>query len=880
MWGATGGMQNPPQYDWSELHVEGPPSQAFDPLYLARGGVQDGNGWNRGTYPTLWGGQLNDRLNVWGNPVFTPTHNSNAVGGYDVPKFPITPKATISWVPTPGVTCDPTIFPNCDMTDFAASNSGMGQWASWWSQIGDTKSNVMSLQPATIYAEAIERGAQSFATGNYDGLNNINSSDTSSYDPCAGDSLVERIIPLLLGAAGVVLIRVYGAEVFAFLPASSKGYLEGTTFLTLFNVGKAVVDAAKILEDGGESTELDIEQAATALTVGSGITISGVAANLPAIANANVPAAAVTVVCGLIGYSLQPLGVKLLRPAVMSGSALLLLPMLAIRWISKLFCAWSSAGQNACDDFGENNGGTSQGFEDVRRWDVPSLSAKLTEIACGDLSIPRDSERAKFIYRSLVTNPGWMEAATTEADLILNNGLWQEGTANLNPLGLVVQIEETAGDSYSRYLTTQAPDHGGRWQQAWSDERYSFAGGKVGSSIDPVTVQNLFACQNFDVLFNADHCYNPKVPGSNPDLPKCADSAVDTGQDVVMALNMKMWLQAAVEASNDPSNFVKQFQIKGLHQQSSTPPATLPPVEEYLKNAHRDMSTVSGIGFNSVQERGEFAYFYLDNSFPLATGVQETECLANALFYSEPDMASAWAYALQKWDIQDQIAYAHFLYKDDNATMGEAQKDTFDAWEGGYKNVRDFRDKHLLDDKGFTADPFITPLAPLEHPIVSLPVPLQPGNSTSPAQRWQEIQNFEIQMESVVNAEAPGFNIELLQSMYGMVDGVTTPVIPNLQGYDLDENWTLVSILLGSLIAEMSYPTSNAFAWIETYVNTVTAQNGDTFDIGSYKIPMDTWNRFMNGTWTASQSPFYWLYNDMMNNVEKTDFEKRFPNLP
>lgn len=834
-WGSIGTMQQPPQYDWSELHTEGTPDTSmFPPQYISGKKASAGT-----TVPFV--GQLNDRLSTWGANQFAVV--PNVLNGFADPveQFPFIEDPSSSgraaWRPG-ATTCTPKNFPNCDMTDFAAANTPLTQYAGWWSTVGlKTLVHTKPLNAAQIYADAIERSVASYSNGSYQGLEDLNSSDTSGYDPCAGQSTLERVIPLLLGTAGVVLIRVYGAEIFAFLPSTSKGYLEATTFGTLFFLGQAVVLQGSVFEKGLQPVKDAVVEASAVLSVGAGLTLSGVIAQQAAFSN--ISPTYVTMGSAGIGWLLRGVAVRPLGALVVSSSPLLFLPMLITHWVAKLFCYFSSAGSNACDDFGSDAGGTAQGFADVRRWDVASLSARLTDIACDDLGIPRDHPRAQFIMRSLMTNPGWMEAATVGG----NNSLYE--TKNVNPLGLVAQIEETGSTTAAGAPMT--------WSQAWTDDRFTFTGDPDVTGLKAVTAQNLFGCQNFDILYNASpYCWNGTV-GKQPEgsnLPQCAKVTVDTGEDSALTTNMRTWLKAAVDASLNPINLINQFKVRGLAPKNVTNPQTLPPVADFLKNAHRDSTTVPGIGFDDVGDRGAFAALYLNISHPIATGVEATECLANS-YFALPSMQAAWEYVLAKWDLQDQIAYAHFLYRDDDLEMGESQVQSFVAWEAGFVGVKDFKKKH----------PFPEPFTGAPSQPVPGPITLQPpkGAHIYPISPFDDGSTYVNNLTHAFFAAQNAGDVSPLLEFFDVSASATSwdPALPATNG------WATVNMFTANMFYELTMASFMDRSWMTETASTVFVRG----------LAYDTASPFLinvGATW------FPWLCTTYLNTGETSVFTPFF----
>ena len=662
-------LKRPPQYDWSQLYQEGVPSSAnFTGAYLT--GKDDYIAGDN----VLWVASQIDRLQTWGSrpPADYPGAGNGfwdpAYEAYPTGQFPPGTKTWSTWVPD-GNTCTPTTFPNCDMTSFAESQGGPRlQYADWWwgrpgfVNDGSPAVNDPSTAGAVLdkktnaehYVDAIDRMTVNYSQGLYQGLELTNTEDTSGYDPCATSGSLDMVIPPVLAFVGLGLFQKYGTGLTALLPNGTQWLADSTVFGTLFFFSQASLHLP-----GSEEFDSALGNSAAVLAIGAGAFVFSAGNQYAAL---NVPEGVALAAGGFFGVSqLSPVLYTVLLPGASVGGVLTALPQLFLGWIQRLICSWSIASFSACDDFGEANGGTDAGFPEARRWDIGSLATKLTDIACEQEGWARDSLEAQFVFRSLMMNPGWFNSATTIAD----DNLWKNDQTSINPLGLFVGLEEAGGSIYGGHNIFAPTRH---WWQNWTKNAQSPDGATgTGSTNDPTTSENKYACQSFDLLYHGDECYNPaRKPSStnDPDAPPCADVASDWGEDQKLATNMKTWLQDAIANAYDFKNLSKMFNIPGLT-------STLQPLDDpynydvFFKTCWEDFGDKFGYGFNDVNTRGRFALQYVNASTPLVPEDTPdfTEMIANTLFSSYPSLRAAWSALNVIWSEQALVAYAHWLYR-------------------------------------------------------------------------------------------------------------------------------------------------------------------------------------------------------------------------
>jgi hypothetical protein len=715
MWGYVPDGMIPPQHFTSQLYDLGFPDST--PLLTA----QYKNSGQTTSKTVLWGGQQNDVLDTFGaGSVATMTTLNEYYPDasiLQIPQFPAVATAFPGkvWAPDTGSaapTCDPSNYPACYLSSMRDAAPIMAPYSTWWTSTtpGQAQDDypwweLSASNPGAAisvmdrYLEKTEQHTRNYAAARYDGLKDVCSQDTSAYDPCT-TGLFEKILPILLGGAGVAVLKVYGSEALAFLPAQSNGFLYATTFLTLYHIG-AGVEAFSLPDAIPGEWKDDTAAAANSLALGTGaIVASYQLQGSPYVLPASIGGAllARTLLAGLFYRALLP---------VVAGSGVLsALPVLILHFVEKFFCWISNWGMSACDDFGQDSG-----FPDARRWDVPSLAARLTDIACDSEGWTRDSEQAKFVYRGLVLNPSWMLAATNSTNIAAGNTLW-DGKRHVDPLGVVAPIHEFGSTKYALSGNANA------WDQRWDLNQWVFTGNEQGGAVDPIAETNRFACQNFDILYWGDECGqddDPECQGVNPPARcqhKCAENPNQEGSDSALSTNMQTWLKDLIRKAYDPANITAQFDIPGL---DSTFFKYLPgeyDVATYLKTCSTDYDSSGKTGFNSVTQRGSFANYYLSGHVFGFSPVQETELIANNLFV-QGNLQEAWNFVYHNWNKRNVTAYAHYVYR----PKGPMQQTDFERWEGGYNEVRKWKDDPLHVNEGFSARPGDGPIPFLPRSI-------------------------------------------------------------------------------------------------------------------------------------------------------------------
>ena len=742
----------PTQHNTSQNYVEGFPDLGGMKILRDTGSVQGSQ------YPTKWTGQPNDRLQSWhtnaSNNDYT-VGNGTYVGGavYPVDQFPgvvFDPKSNPTWAPDT-TTVNPLIYPNGSLQGMRENAISYNPyttktWASM-ANVDNTDPKKWNPYSGSSYAgeinvmdnwlDTIERHVNAYSRNEYAGLSQVNSTDTSSYDPCAGNGFLDILIPVTAGGAAVLATVTFGDELIIFLSDDVRSIILSGVFATGFFIGRATVSLSNVVFGEESSVRSDTANAAASLALAFGAAVGQYYSDN----NENGPGVYFPIGGAILSNSvLAPFIDRKLLPYVELSSGLLFLPGMFAKLARKIFCWLTMRGITACDDFGENEGGTSSGKEDRRRWDVPSLCALLTDKVCETEYLDRNDERAKYIYRGLLMNPFWMQAATRAND----KTMWED-PYSINPIGEILQAHATGAGSIETTSQTTA----GTWSQGWTYDVTSFTGKNDGTNLDTWSAQNFFACQNFDLLYNADECVDPKDPNDpndpvDPNNPTpCAGTKDRQAQrDQLLAQNMKAWAAALLESSRDPANIAKQFAIPGYATNDPRFNPTRPPllysVQTFLMTCNNDYDGSNNTGFNNILQRAEFAAQYLSQSFiGSLTGAQimsiEANMTMNTTVY--PQLSDAWNWVQGAWSEQNQTAYAFYITE----RRGYIQQDSFDAWNDMADELEKWKLEHPINF-GFQLQP-LDPTQPIGRLVPTVPLPkILPTNPLPKIQKTTPIE--------------------------------------------------------------------------------------------------------------------------------------------
>lgn len=661
-------------------------------------------------------------------PITTKYDNTIPPQGKELRQFAWAQLGQDTWMPNEQ-TCNPTNYPDCSMQSMRLNAAQLQPHDNWWAETNvDWKSvkfqgnqpwvlpnitppdGAKMIDTFTRYADILEPQTENYAAGNLQALRELNSRDTSSFDPCVDPIGLEALLPVATGFVFLVIQESFLSEVLSQLPTPGNFAVRATFPAAGYYLGKA--GAASIKIEG--NVPLDPSEEDRQLEIGASLLATGVAAAAGSyVANHYLtpqfgPNAEIagTVVAAEFGRQyVQPIfaGFMTTTSFVLD---IALLPAQLFNYIAHWWCNLANRDVTACNEFLKT--GESE-YDDVRMWDVSSLAARLTDIACGVEGWERESPQAKFVFKSLITNPSFMQAATLPANM---PGMYK-GT--VNPIGQIAPIHDVVKtDLYMDSVPTKQKNNG--FVQQWSSAYSDISGNSAVPWESGQQDHNRFACQNFDILYNADEC---DEMGGDKEQPSCASNPAAEGEDKLFAKNLKTWLKAAVKAAKNPNNFQKQNLIPGLNADPMLRPLIID-VQRYLETAGDDFD--GKVGFDYVLHRGQWAYNYLaDNSNRVEPGtLEEIQVIANS-YFTLPNEREALNRAKQSGDFSQRnlVALVHYWH----GPKGDLQLDDFDLnWR-----VREDReiDKLLLEpDLGFV--PFDDPFQRIDYPMK----PLQPHGSS------------------------------------------------------------------------------------------------------------------------------------------------------
>lgn len=681
-WGYRPYNSTPSQHVWSEWYQGDfkPP----DPVGTA--------------FPVLMG-TTDDRLQNFGN---VNSNNKRAAwwDGYTEYAPQYAHVINVPWDPQSDETmCTPDKYPNCSMQKMA-DNVKLTSWQNNAVVVGRPHVSTpepgvpgtVVYNPVTTYAEAIDNLARHYASGGFDYLSQVNTNDTSAYDPCAGPSFFEIIMPLAIGGGMTLAVDRFGGTFLQTLPPSVQPVTMLCTFLFGFHYTRGALES--ILDPG--SRDEDIAKAADAVAIALTYAAGAVVGDAYNNQYATEPSDAYSPIAGAVvaltvAPAIQPTILLAIKAGTFNGIALGLINVV-VKGVSYFFCRLINWGADACED--------SQVNPDARRWDVASLCAKLTNIACDREGWSKESAQAEFVFRALLTNPAWMYAANVSTN---NPYVDMTGT---NPLGSIVQVQ-TKNTGY--YKADR-----GVFDYSIEEDKYSLSGLNMGGTFGSDNDTSYFACQNWDALFCDD----------DEDPSKC--NVPDAGhkpETLLFAQNMKKWLNSAINAAYDPNNIRKMNEIPGLVR-AGTKNRYDYDMDTYLQTCHKDFDEETGTGFDDVKERGVWAQHYDVSKVPPSP--QKTQLLANS-FFAYDNLAAAYEQLVNHtgWDERNMIAWAHYIYSE----KGVYQTDTFDTWVGeGDPRVNGLLQK---ENTGFSANPWrsLIPLWPAP-PLKPAHTPTTPLQST------------------------------------------------------------------------------------------------------------------------------------------------------
>ena len=675
IWGyLPNSLNHAPQHGWSQLYTVGPPDIDY------AGTKQNVAGQVVDRLETFGGVSKSEAtFGVYGGYTYSTGNNDNSTSltGLGFPQF----SALKSGAMDLNQNCTPLTYPSCSLTQMQESAPVLQRYEDYYVTRHVTPGNyttfvapsAQSTPPErqfVTWRDAIDLNTSRYANDDFDALSEVNDKDTSDYNPCDKPSLLDHYLPFLVGGGVSVLTHNY---VFDGLDETVRALLDAGVFSTLFNVTKSELGSVRYGkvgdDDDRDARKFYTEKAADCATLlfgaAGGMYLGQNVASLqdqtftPLLPFATASAAKTL---------LQPVMAKVLLATSNAASPLFFVGDI-VRWFSNLFCNLSSYQQAACDDFDQDR------HPHARRWDVSSLAAMLTDEACANELWNRSDPRAKFVFRSLITNPSFMAAAVSA------NNTPIYGRIGVNPLGQVVSLHENVVN-FPQPLD-KGTKVGNLMAVHGADTNVASFTGTVSEGWQTDT-QNRFACQNFETLIRGTM--------KNPD---------PNGNDVVLANNLRSWLEAAVVAARDPTNIWKQDMIPGFRDHIPVVPYAC---SDYLAHCNKDFSATTGFGFDRVVDRGRFASFFMNVSDKSGgcEGVQHTVVYVNSLFNTDtfPTLESAWTHLLSVFNEGNLAASARYL--DDTLTRGFAQLDSYSRWKENFTGL----DQWLVAIGEFTEDPY------------------------------------------------------------------------------------------------------------------------------------------------------------------------------
>jgi len=442
--------------------------------------------------------------------------------------------------PTKDQVCTPHTFPNCNMQPMMDAGGEAGFF------------DHTSRTAGRVYRDSVDRAYTNFfLSDGPESLQQVNTSEHSTFDPCDNPSLIDLLLPVVTGGALVVVYAYYGKpELSLAIGSAYAGYLDFVLFGFGYNLAKG------LLEYFSDPDNVYTERAVRILLLpvaaaGGAYAGSLIAQELNADDALPYQVALAVGIIMAANKSLIPLLAK-----IISGSTFVVAIVLnGLNFLLKGFSRWVcqlTANLDSCEAWDDPQ----NGLQDSRRWDSVSVASKLTLEVCEREGWKKDDPRAEFVFRGLLTGPAMQTAATT-----------QENPSNfaqtlVNPLGFI---------------------YAGRWMQqptVW----------KWGVMEDPITLfsrsqniigwdgnvaewsdqseANLYSCENWDIMRdNLQQKSSPNALQLKNNFDKWVGNWANPEQPGEL-----------VVAAYDPANIVKMYGIPGFEARNSTP--TIPIVSK------------------------------------------------------------------------------------------------------------------------------------------------------------------------------------------------------------------------------------------------------------------------------------------------------------
>jgi hypothetical protein len=504
-WGATEGLLT----SFGTANQQGYPQ-----LYDISHGLPSGpTGWGPGNYGAWSDGQFKQ---IIAQP-----------GAYATWK-PVTCSGDNCALPT----CTPDTFPNCTMEPMIAA----GGTATFFD--GKTQS------AGTIYAESVNRAYNNaFVNGGIEALENVNTAEHSTFDPCSNPSLLELLLPLGAGLAGVGIYDAYfRTELTLALGAQVATFGSLIIFGFVYNYSKG------LLEYFNEPTNIHFERASRCLVYPLGLAVGAMVGNaIFSYTNQSYNPQYFQIGGAVLGVwqsekrLVLPVA-KALSKGGLLGGILLGTFGLVMRGISGMWCRLTTS-QDSCTAYDQDE------YADSRRWDVVSIASKLTLEACEREGWQKDDPRAMFVFRALVTGPAMLTAPLNDPT---SATIFDETLAN--PLGFIY-----AGRWEQQYGNLDSSVGDENIQRQFARSTIIGWDGYVSGSGD-VANSNLYSCENWDIMREG---LQSKTHPLTKSLKRKFDGWVGNWTDPTV-------IGKLVQAANNPANIEAMKHIPGWEIEDAT----------------------------------------------------------------------------------------------------------------------------------------------------------------------------------------------------------------------------------------------------------------------------------------------------------------------
>jgi len=433
-----------------------------------------------------------------------------------------------------GAICNPMNYPNCTMMPFMLSQPAVSLYDS-----------PKIYSGITSWKQGIEDAYQkSYVNGGFDALDEVNTTDSSGNDPCDGPGyLIQMGNALLAVGALATYTLLIDPELVGLLSEEQRFSLALGTLLGTFYWARS---SSGTFGDPAYN-EFVAEQALGIPIAWSVVDYVNRRWNfqlptpLPIIIGAGVSWFLLGDIIGVIlyytGFLRDLWGFVLNIVDVLEG----------------FICRILSGNYDSCAD--------SSTLPKARRWDAASIAGKLVDEIRSEEGWDRDDPRSEFCYKALLSSPAIMDMARlgpqpifakqpvnflgpiyARDDLQSNMNVVIPAEAQPPPPASALQ----GGSGTENPLNPTRPDT--------MIYQFGLYGGWDGarSGILDTGQYNLFACQNWDRLRNADMSEADK--DRHPDGYAAAQQVSDT---------MTQWVRRLRVAANDPNNLAQQENILG-----------------------------------------------------------------------------------------------------------------------------------------------------------------------------------------------------------------------------------------------------------------------------------------------------------------------------